>query len=398
MATYDQTNPEIIGLAEQKALAKSLRELGMKQNLQGQMISGRFVGASPLQGLADLLNIHTGKTMERDIAQKEKDILQAQQFKQNANLQQGLNEFYGTPEFVQQGPTPTGGNIPVQAATQPDKRLALATLLSPQGGETSKAIASKIAEQEFAGPKMHNVTPGGALVDEKTGKVIYQAPYRPLKGEDGGGDGVMGSNVNNNGVPVGKYDKMGRYRAPTGTVYSAKAVDEARAEHDTATDLAYKLNQLSGDDINNAYGSLTDYTTSKVGRMAGPTKTLDAQTKVNNIGINNTLTNLSKLKGASSDKEMAQMIKDFPGYEAPPSVMQNWVERAAKTTNRFLKRSEGRFGFDTDFAEEGRFGQKPKEQKGEIAAPGAPKAGEIRQGYRFKGGDQYDQNNWEKVK
>jgi hypothetical protein len=51
------------------------------------------VGASPLQGLADLLNIHTGKSMEREIAQKEKDIIEQQQARQNANLQQGLNQY-----------------------------------------------------------------------------------------------------------------------------------------------------------------------------------------------------------------------------------------------------------------------------------------------------------------
>jgi hypothetical protein len=94
---------------------------------------------------------------------------------------------------------------------------------------------------------------------------------------------------------------------------------------------------------------------------------------------------------------MAQMIKDFPGYEASPEIMNNWVERASKTTNRFLKQSENRFGFDTEYAQENRFNEKPKEQKGEIAVPNAPKVGEIRQGYRFKGGDQYDKNNWVKV-
>jgi hypothetical protein len=84
--------------------------------------------------------------------------------------------------------------------------------------------------------------------------------------------------------------------------------------------------------------------------MAGKTSTIDAQTKINNLQIGSVLNNLSQLKGASSDKEMAQMIKDFPGYEASPTVMNNWVERAATATNRFLKRSENRFGFDTEYA------------------------------------------------
>ena len=350
----DITNPEMIGLQRQRALAQALLKQGM-ETPQGQMISGRYVGASPVQYIANVFNQYAGQKGLEEADVQQQAMAEMLKNKENANLQTGLNQLYGTPEFVQQGPTPTGGNIPMQPATQPDRRLALATLLAPEGGAASKAIAGKVAELEFAPKKKTVVAPGGSLVDEETGKVLYQAPYKPLAGE---GDGVMGSNVNNNGVRVGSFDKMGRYRAPNGTVYTSKAVDEARAEHDTATDLAYKLNQLSEGDIKNAYGSLTDYTTSKIGRMAGPTATLNAQTKINNIGINNTLNNLSRLKGASSDKEMAQMIKDFPGYEAPPSVMQNWVERASKTTNRFLKRSEGRFGFDTDYAEEGRFGDK----------------------------------------
>jgi hypothetical protein len=251
---------------------------------------------------------------------------------------------------------------------------------NPDG--TYKAVAT-------GGEKLHTVK--GNLVTS-SGRVVYSAG-----GEGGEGFGVGGSNVNNNGMRVGKYDKMGRYISPTGQVYPAAAVTEARAEHDAAADLAYKLNQLEKKDIKNAFGSFTDYTTSKAGRMIGSTDTIDAQTKVNNIGINNTLTNLSRLKGASSDKEMAQMIKDFPGYEADPIVMERWVERASKTTNRFLKRSESRFGFDTEYAQEGRFGASPKEQKGEIADAGAPRLGDVRQGYRFKGGDQYDKNNWEKI-
>ena len=70
--------------------------------------------------------------------------------------------------------------------------------------------------------------------------------------------------------------------------------------------------------------------------------------------------------------------------------------------NHFLQRNEKRFGFDTEYAEQGRFGDAKKETpKKEIAFPGAPKQGEIRPGqdgnYRFIGGDQFDKKNWEKV-
>ena len=128
-------------------------------------------------------------------------------------------------------------------------------------------------------------------------------------------------------------------------------------------DLTNKLNNLTKGDIKNAFGSVMDYTGSKVGQMVGRKDVVDAQNKINSIQIKNVLDNLSQLKGASSDKEMAQMIKDFPAYTADPVIMERWTDRAAKTANRFLKRSEQRFGFDTEYAQEDRFtGNKEKDR------------------------------------
>ena len=415
--------PQMQDISQQQKLSQMLLQQAQQQP-QGQMISGRYVAPALSQYLTPLFNAYAGSKGMETAEQKQLELAKKLREGQSSAMNEFLAQKQGKPAVIQNTELagPYAGNIPQPMATQeispaqaPNPQAAYANLYSnPYASSAQKDYAFKgmtAAPEEVTlpegavryvknpdgtykavatgGEKLHTVK--GNLVTS-SGKVVYSAG-----GEGGEGFGIGGSNVNNNGMRVGKYDKMGRYISPTGQVYPASAVTEARAEHDAATDLAYKLNQLNKQDVNNAYGSLTDYTTSKVGRMAGPTSTLDAQTKINNIGINNTLNNLSRLKGASSDKEMAQMIKDFPGYEAPPSVMNNWVERASKTTNRFLKRSEGRFGFDTEYAQEGRFGEKPKEQKGEIAAPGAPKTGEIRQGYRFKGGDQYNQNNWEKV-
>jgi flagellar hook-associated protein FlgK len=422
-------------ILRQQKMAEMLMQQGAQQP-QGQMIGNRYVAPSFTQNLAALANQYVGqrglekadqaqidlaKQLRADETSAMADFLQQKQGRagveggiygpDNQITTQTTADMYGpnmelNPQYKQVAPV---------AAVAPNPQAAYASLYAnPKASAAQRNLAftkMNAEPEEFTvsegqkrfvkmpdgtvkqvasgGEKLHTV--GKNLVTSE-GKVVYSAPA-----EAGEGFGIGGSNVNNNGVRVGKYDKMGRYVSPTGQVYPAAAVTEARAEHDTAADLAYKLNQLEKKDINNAFGSLTDYTTSRVGRMAGSTATVDAQTKVNNIGINNTLTNLSRLKGASSDKEMAQMIKDFPGYEADPVVMERWVERASKTTNRFLKRSEGRFGFDTEYAQEGRFGEKPKEQKGEIADTGAPKVGEIRQGYRFKGGDQYDKNNWAKI-
>jgi flagellar hook-associated protein FlgK len=385
-------------ILRQQKMAEMLMEKGMQQP-QGQMVSGHYVRPSIFQNLAGLANTYVGQQGIEKGEQAQLDLAKAIRANEISASADYLKEAKGTPAVVQNTELagPYTGNVPMPVAQKeispaiaPNQQAAYANLYAnPKASARQQDFAFKgmtappeeVTLSEGAvryiknpdgtykavasgGEKLHTVK--GNLVTS-SGKVVYSAG-----GEAGEGYGVGGSNVNNNGVRVGKYDKMGRYVAPTGQVYPASAVTEARAEHDAATDLAYKLNQLDKKDINNAYGSLTDYTTSRVGRMAGPTETLDAQTKVNNIGINNTLNNLSRLKGASSDKEMAQMIKDFPGYEAPPSVMNSWVERAAKTTNRFLKRSEGRFGFDTEYAQEGRFAEKPKDQKGETTPTVAP--------------------------
>lgn len=184
----------------------------------------------------------------------------------------------------------------------------------------------------------------------------------------GAGAGIVGGGVNNNGVKVGTFDKTGRYTSPTGRVFTAKAVEDAQASHDNAQDLVDRLQNLTDEDIKAAYGSAADYTTMTGGKLLGPTKTLNAQTKINEIGIRSVLTNLQKLKGASSDKEMAQMIKDFPGYQADPDVMRQWVDRATRVTNKFLARSEQRFGFDTEYAEEGRFTSKGKTATGKAGS------------------------------
>jgi flagellar hook-associated protein FlgK len=410
-------------ILRQQKMAEMLMQKGMEQP-QGQMISGHYVRPSIFQNLAGLANTYVGQRGIEKAEQAQIDLANRLRADEASAMADFMKEKQGAPAVVQNTELagPYAGNIPMPVAQKeitpaiaPNPQSAYANLYqNPKASAAQRNMAfTKIyAEPEeitlpegatrvvrnpdgtyktvaTGGEKLHTVK--GNLVTS-SGKVVYSAPA-----EAGEGYGIGGSNVNNNGVRVGKYDKMGRYISPTGQNYPASAVTEAREKHDAASDLAYKLNQLSKQDVNNAYGSLTDYTTSRIGRMAGSTATVDAQTKINNIGINNTLNNLSQLKGASSDKEMAQMIKDFPGYEADPVVMNRWVERAAKTTNRFLKRSENRFGFDTEYAEEGRFGEKPKEQKGEIAVTGAPKVGEIRQGYQFLGGDQYDQKNWKKI-
>ena len=389
----DQNAPEILALERQKKLADLLQSRALEQP-QGQMVSGRYVAPSIIQQLAPLANAYMGRKAGEDVESRQAKLANLIRGQNVAETKDIFSTMMGQPEVVREGSTlgdEEGNVLPFnKAAVAPDKMGALMKALNAQspGGQ---ALAPQLMSSMFKEDTPLVVPKGGTVINRK-GDVIargtpeeekfpvsyqeyllakkegYTGSYQQYQTEDanrkqlkinvGDPTGMVGGGVNNNGVPVGKFDKTGRYISPKGEVFPATAVTAARTEHDAATDLAFKLDQLSKKDIKNAYGSLTDYTTSRVGRMVGPDETINAQTKINNLQIGALLDNLSRLKGASSDKEMAQMIKDFPGYEASPKIMENWVERASTATNRFLKRSENRFGFDTEYATENRFSAK----------------------------------------
>jgi hypothetical protein len=77
MAQPDYNNPyqgEIIGLDRQRKLAEMLLKQGEMQNMEGQMVSGRYVGASPWQGIANLYSIYQGKKLGEEADTKQQAI------------------------------------------------------------------------------------------------------------------------------------------------------------------------------------------------------------------------------------------------------------------------------------------------------------------------------------
>ena len=166
---------------------------------------------------------------------------------------------------------------------------------------------------------------------------------------------------NNNGIPMGRVDAKGNFFDNSGRKVASKEFVDAEQSHNTAEDLLAALREITEEDIKTAFGSVADYTTSDTARLIGSglaAKTQQAQYKINQVGVKTILENLQKLKGASTDKEMQKVASTFPGYQAKPEVMKVWVDDAIKTTNKFLQRSEKRYGFDTTYEKENRFGTK----------------------------------------
>ena len=329
---FNPQNPELLELNRQRRMAELLVKQGF-ETPQGQTVSGGvYVPSHPLQQIANLYSVYAGTKKGEELDAKEQALAEMLRNKENANLQLGLNQYYGTPEFAQQGPTITGGNIPVQPATQPDKRLALATLLAPEGGATSKAIAARLAELEFAPPKQHVVSPGAALVDEKTGKVIYQAPYRPLAGE--GGMGGM----------EGRYTKKGDYIAPGGVFIGKSEVAKDREIVRTAEELRRGLNEIKQEDINKSSTILGDVTQGGfkgyIAKQLG-NEAVSAQNKINASSVMQTLQNLPP--GPASDKDIAQAKSSFPGY-GDSKALNDWLVNTKAMLERKINLTNQKYG------------------------------------------------------
>jgi hypothetical protein len=348
----------------------------MEQNLKGQMVSGRYVRSSPWEGIAKLANIWAGKSMGEEAAKKEQDLAQLLKAKEYSNVNAGLNQFYGTPEFAQQGPTQEGGNIPVQPAVAPNRQLALATLLAPEGGATSKALASKIAEQEFAGPKVHNVSPGGALIDEKTGKLIYQAPYRPLAGDFGMGNGE------------GHFNKKGDYIAPGGVFIGKTEVSKDREIVRAANELRQGLKELKPEDIKGTESVLGDVTQGgPISYLAKQFKNpaVSAQTKVNTSSVMQLLQNLPP--GPASDKDIMMAKSSFPGY-GNAEDLQKWVDNTTALLERKIGNANSKYGSEDWYGAQGISAKTPpvvvnEEDKAALAwanaNPNDPRSAKIKQ-------------------
>jgi len=373
-------------IARQQKMAELLMQQG-QQTPQGQMVGNRYVAPSFFQYAAPLLQSYVGRKELEKVEQRQLDMAKQLRADEISAMTDYMQQKQGRPAQ----PAPTGyelidaGTPAIPAnpqaalanlytnpkATQAQRQFAFQemnakpeafTLSADQSrfmtmpDGTSIEIAKGIPKPPAPTTDMQNFlfAKERGEIPQNMGFLGYQKYVKQLSKETEGGFNLP--TVNNNGLPVGRFDKTGRYISPQGRVYTASAMTEAQKEHDVTMDLGNKLNNLTKNDIKNAFGSVMDYTGSKVGQMVGRKDVVDAQNKINSIQIKNVLDNLSQLKGASSDKEMAQMIKDFPAYTASPDVMEKWVERAAKTANRFLKRSEQRYGFDTEYAEENRFG------------------------------------------
>jgi hypothetical protein len=157
----DYSNPyqeEILGADRQRKLADALLKQGLAQNnMQGQMVSGRFVGASPWQGIANLAQIWAGKSIGEEADAESKKIAEKLRTLGTEEVSNIMTTAKGREASQQElaGPAYQGVQPSVQyPAMQPNQDLALtmaAAARTPEGRAFAPALMAN------ALPK--NITP-----------------------------------------------------------------------------------------------------------------------------------------------------------------------------------------------------------------------------------------------
>ena len=168
-------SPEVVGLERQRKLADLLTSNAL-QSPQGQMISGHYVKPATTQQLQPLLSALLASNMNQNLDEKQTQLAAALRGEQSKSVEDYMTAMQGQNVALpaQQGPTPTGGNIPMQAqntgpnygaafkaATRPGAPAALQTM----GYDLLKPITTKEGETV----SMRNFGPGGGTTELATG-------------------------------------------------------------------------------------------------------------------------------------------------------------------------------------------------------------------------------------
>jgi hypothetical protein len=295
MATYDPNNPEIIGLAEQKALAKALMQQGIDQNLKGQMISGRFVGASPWEGIAKLANIWAGKSMlkEADVKQKEiADRLRQQGVKDIEDVMTLASGRQALPSEQVAGPAYNGVSPTIQyPEVKADPRAAMAKALLSENPNV-QSVSSVLAKNAFP-TQTENMIEYDKYKSEG-GKLGFNEWKNQLTPYQKAHLGIMANNQANSRVPMGyrmTSDGKGLEAIPGGPAdIKAQTVNVGRETVDTlVTGLKDKYNLLkeSGGITSTSQGALSNVpaylSSTGVGQTLGKTFATENQSARNTI-------------------------------------------------------------------------------------------------------------------
>ena len=230
--------------------------------------------------------------------------------------------------------------------------------------------------REAARPPM-TVPSGASVINPQTGQVIHTAP---------------------------------KEMSPTDKKAIMEAEDQIPVLSNTVESLrrARELNAQAYSGV--TAGALTTIGTSGIpgaGMIADPERA-KASREFNQIMSGQAIESMSNtLKGATTDREMAQFREILGNPSTPPDIRARTIDRMVQLAERQMSLQQDRIrqlrggDYFRPGQTPGQGAPQPSPQASPQPSPAAPSAvpqiGEVRRGYRYKGGDPSQQSSWERA-
>jgi hypothetical protein len=176
---------DALDLARSQRLAQLLSN---QQMPEGQMISGRFVAPSWTQQLAGLVNAGTGAYYANKAEKQNQALAEKLRTGETQALADFMKTKQGTPAEMfaaQAGPTPDGGNIPIQqarAAVAPNPQAAYANLY--QDPRSPQRLRDFAFNKMMADPEEITMTEGSVRLVKNPDGTYKQVAVGPNKNPD----------------------------------------------------------------------------------------------------------------------------------------------------------------------------------------------------------------------
>lgn len=335
---------------------------------------------------------------------------------------QGMPQQMQAPQGVPQAP------MAQQAPGQPDRALLARMMQNPQ----TRAFAQQIIQQQMAqntpqaqaalrqaqaqadiaernarAPQNQIMTaPDGSIisVDPRTNQATtVREPARPPMTVPSGASVInpqTGQVIHTAPKEMSPTDKKAIMEAEDQIPVLSNTVDALRR--------ARELNAQAYSGV--TAGALTSIGTSGIpgaGYIADPERA-KASREFNQIMSGQAIESMSNiLKGATTDREMAQFKEILGNPSTPPEIRQRTIDRMLQLAERQMTLQQDRIrqlrggDYFRPGQTPGQGAPQPSPQASPQPSPAAPSAvpqiGEVRRGYRYKGGDPSQQSSWERA-
>jgi hypothetical protein len=147
------------------------------------------------------------------------------------------------------------------------------------------------------------------------------------------------------GNEIGTFDDKGNFISKKGEFIPKDEMTAYRTEQNAALNLYDVISGVDNTTVDKAFG-FPDVTQNAAFRLTANPELVGAQTRINALKVKDTLTNLLALKGPTSDKDMSVVLSTFPGYEADPKVMKQWMVEAKAAALAFTNKRALQYGFE----------------------------------------------------